>query len=132
MPGSIVYIDRSAIRSANMDGLRTAIDELVEFVREREPQLAFYGFEIDEERQAMSVVVVHPDSASLERHLAIGGPEFRKVGAYIELLSIDVYGVPSQAALEQLREKGRLLGRDVPVIVHELSSSFSRLTSVRP
>ena len=127
MADSIVYLDHSTIRSADIEGLRAAVDDLVEFVRQREPQLTVYAFEIDPARGIMSVVAVHPDSASLERHLGIGGPEFRKVGAFIELGSIDVYGVPSEAALQQLREKGRLLGRDVPVTVHRLASGFTRL-----
>jgi hypothetical protein len=131
MADPIVYIDRSAIRSDDIDGLRAAVTELVEFVREREPQLLLYGFEIDEANRALSVVAVHPGSASLELHLNVGGPGFAKVGAFIELRSIDVYGVPSEAALEQLRAKGRLLGHDVPVVVHELASSFSRLVHDR-
>jgi hypothetical protein len=132
MAESIVYIDRSAVRSDDIDGLRAAVTALVEFVREREPQLLLYGFEIDEANRALTVVAVHPNSASLELHLNVGGPGFAKVGAFIELRSIDVYGVPSEAALEQLRDKGRLLGRDVPVVVHELTSAFSRLSPVEP
>ena len=127
MADSIVYLDRSAIRSEDVDGLRAAVSALVEFVRQREPRLLYYGFEIDEANRAMSVVAVHPDSASLELHLDIGGPEFRKVGAFIELRSIDVYGVPSDAAIDQLRAKGEVLGRNVAVTVHELASGFSRL-----
>ena len=128
MGDSIVYLDRSAIRSDDIDGLRSAVQGLVDFVRQHEPQLAYYGFEIDEANRAMSLVAVHPDSASLELHLSIGGPEFRKVGAFIELRSIDLYGQPSEAALDQVREKGRLLGRDVIPVVHPLASSFSRLS----
>jgi hypothetical protein len=129
MVASIVYLDRSAFRSADVDALRSAVHRLVEFVRQREPQLVYYGFEIDAPARAMTVVAVHPDSASLELHLGIGGPEFAKVGAFIELRSIDVYGVPSDAALAQLREKGKLLGRDVTVTVHDLASGFTRLAN---
>src|SRR5688572_2078755 len=125
MTDSIVYVDRSAITSADLAGLRKAVSDLVDFVRHQEPQLLFYGFEIDAAGGSMSVVAVHPDSASLELHLRVGGPEFAKVGAYIELRSIDVYGVPSETAIQQLDAKARTMGRGVPVVVHELSSSFS-------
>ena len=131
MAESIVYLDRSTIRSDDLDGLRRAVTALVDFVRKEEPQLLLYGFEIDESRRSMSVVAVHPDSASLERHLGVGGPAFREVGAFIELRAIDVYGVPSQAALDGLRAKARLLGHDVPVQVHALSPGFNRLAAVR-
>jgi hypothetical protein len=131
MSDPIVYLDRSVITSADIDGLRTAVRELVDFVRGREPQLLFYGFEIDADRRALSVVAVHPDSASLELHLGVGGPGFARVGAFIELRSIDVYGAPSEPALRQLHAKADALGHDVPVVVHELASSFARISPDR-
>ena len=132
MPGSIVYIDRSAIRSPDVAGLRRAVADLVEFVRAREPQLQFYGFEIDEPSSTMRVIAVHPDSASLELHLGIGGPEFRKVGAFIDLQQIDVFGEPAPAIGDQLRQKAAMLGTDAQVIVHRLDSGFDRLPAVGP
>lgn len=78
MSGPIVYIDRSEIREGRLEELREAIDELVEFVDTREPQLISYGFYLDEEAGRMTVVAIHPDSASLELHMEVGGPQFRK------------------------------------------------------
>jgi hypothetical protein len=42
-------------------------------------------------------------------------------------MRIDVYGSPTEAALEQMRSKAQLLG-NAPVIVHDLHSGFSRFT----
>src|SRR5690348_5578278 len=58
MAGSIVYLDRSAIISDDLEGLRRAIHDLVGFVGDREPQLVVYGFEIDEPNRRMTVVAV--------------------------------------------------------------------------
>jgi hypothetical protein len=126
---AIVYIDRSVIRSADVDGLREAVAGLTEFVREREPQLLFYGFEIDEPTATMRVIAVHPDAASLELHLAIGGPEFRKVGAYIDLQEIAVFGSLTDAARGQLLDKAATLGTAGQVHVNELASGFDRLST---
>ena len=41
-----------------------------------EPQLISYGVFINEEAARMTVVAVHPDSASLEFHMEIGGSGF--------------------------------------------------------
>jgi hypothetical protein len=130
MPGPIVYIDRSTIQSPDVDGLRAAVRDLVGFVRDREPQLLQYGFVIDEAARTMHVVAVHPDAASLEVHLGIGGPEFAKVGAYIDLERIEVFGVPGRAVLEQLRQKAARLGTKATVSVHELAAGFDRLSTV--
>ena len=66
MSEPILYLDRSVIRSPDVVGLREAVANLTEFVRKREPQLLFYGFEIDERMATMRVVAVHPDSEQLK------------------------------------------------------------------
>jgi hypothetical protein len=130
MPGPILYLDRSAITTSDLTALRSAVAGLTEFVREREPRLLFYGFVIDEQASTMHVVAVHPDSASLELHLGIGGPEFAKVGAFIDLQQIEVFGTPSADIVDQLRQKAARLGTDAHVSVHELASGFERLAAI--
>lgn len=63
----IVYIDRSDIRRGRFGDLKDGIRRLVEFIESREPQLIAYSFHLDEETTRMTVVAVHPDSASLEQ-----------------------------------------------------------------
>jgi hypothetical protein len=121
----IIYVDRSEI-TGDVTQLKEAISTLVAFVREREPRLVTYGFYIDEAGSAMSVVAVHPDSESLGLHLAIGGPEFRKVGQFIDLQLIEVFGEPSEAILVQLQQKARMLGKAARVSVHSLEAGFAR------
>jgi hypothetical protein len=124
----IFYLDRSDVRPGAVADLRRAVSELVDFVESREPQLISYGFYIDEEASTMTVAAIHPDSASLELHLAVGGPEFRKVGQFITLRAIEVFGEPSRAALEQLQQKAAMLG-DAQVIVRSADAGFARLPS---
>ena len=129
---AIVYIDRSVIRSPDIAGLRGALAGLTEFVREREPQLLLYGFDVDEPTATMRVIAVHPDTASLALHLAIGGPEFRKAGAYIDLQEITVFGAVPDAIREQLRAKAAALGTAAQVHIRELASGFDRIAGLGP
>ena len=132
MAGSIVYIDRSRVRPGSLGELKAGITGLVAFVEEREPRLLHYAFHVDEEALRMTVVAVHPDSASLELHMEIGREEFGKLAPFIELETIEVFGVPGEAALEQLRAKAVALGADVSLVVHELEAGFSRLSARDP
>jgi hypothetical protein len=125
----IVYVDQSAVEPDKFDELKAAISELVAFVEEREPQLISYGFYLEREPPRMTVVAVHHDSASLELHLSVGGPLFRKVGEFIDLERIDVYGEPSDAAVDQLLTKAGMLRTDAPVVAHELHAGFARIPS---
>lgn len=106
----IVYIDHSDIRDGSIEELKAGVQRLVDLIDAREPQLIAYGFYIDEEAAKMTVVAVHPDPASLELHMGIGGGEFRKLAHLLRLTAIECYGRPSERALEQLRHKVATLG----------------------
>jgi hypothetical protein len=126
MAGPLVYVDRSDVTPGSLADLQTAVSELVAFVEAREPRLIAYGFYIDDVGSTMTVVAVHPDSASLEFHLSIGDPEFRKVGAFIRLRAIEVFGQPSDTVLDRLHEKARMLG-DATVVVRSADAGFARM-----
>ncbi|HLG01901.1 MAG TPA: hypothetical protein VI916_15675 [Acidimicrobiia bacterium] len=127
MSEPIVYIDRSRIREGCVDDLRAAIADLVEFIDAREPQLLYYGFFVDEKNGAMTVVAVHPDSASLELHMKIGAAAFRTFADFIEMERIEVYGEPSDDVVAQLHTKARDLGRAGSVVIHPRRAGFTRL-----
>jgi hypothetical protein len=126
----IVYIDHSDVREGSLKELKIGVRRLVDFIDAREPQLVAYGFHIDEAASKMTVVAVHPDSASLELHMDIGGSEFRKLAHLLTLTSIECYGQPSERALEQLRQKAATLGEGGTVVSIERFAGFTHLASV--
>lgn len=132
MSEPIVYIDRSRIRPGRLGELKEAIDELVGFIEEREPQLLSYGFYLDEEASRMTVVAVHPDAASVEFHMEVGASAFRGFADLIEMEAIEIYGDPSERVLEQLRDKADALGEQGRVVVDRLHAGFARLGAPAP
>jgi quinol monooxygenase YgiN len=127
MSRPLVYVDTSEVRDGALEELRGAIDELVEFVEANEPQLIAYSVYLSDDGRQMTVVHVHTDSASLEYHMEVAGPAFRRFADadLITLSSIRVYGEPSEKAVSQLHEKARLLGCS-DVTVHALHAGFGR------
>jgi quinol monooxygenase YgiN len=125
MSGLLIYVDTSDVREGAVEELRKAIKELVEFIA-NEPQIVAYSVYLSDDEREMTVVHVHADAASLEYHLDVAGPAFRKLADLVTLSSIRVYGEPSKRALTQLHDKARLLGRD-DVAVHGLEAGFSRI-----
>ena len=128
MVGPLVYMDTSDVREEATDSIRAAIDDLVAFIETHEPDLVAYGVYLSDDDRRMTVVHVHTDSASLEHHLEVGGPAFMPFVDLIELIKIDVYGEPSEAAVEQLRAKARKLGSG-EVTVHPPAGGFARFGS---
>lgn len=126
MSGSVVYVDTSEVREGALEELKGAIDELAEFIEANVPEILAYHVYLSEDDGEMTVVHVHADSASLDRHMEVGGPAFRKFADLLTLKSIRVYGEPSEWALGQLRDKARSLGSG-EVIVQVPHAGFSRL-----
>lgn len=126
MPGSIIIIDISDIYEGKLKELNAAMVELVEFAEANEPNMIAYNVYLNEDGTQVTVFQIHPDSASAEFHMKVGGPAFRKFTEFIKLLRIDVYGKPSQELLERLQQKAQMLGSET-VAVHELHAGFARL-----
>lgn len=58
----------------------------------------------------------------------ITAPVFKKVGSFIELREIEVFGRLSARALELVQQKAAALGDGGVVTMHELFSGFDRIT----
>ena len=129
MSDPIVYIDRSDIREGKLEEVRAGLVDLVDFVEASEPLLISYGFYINDQGTGMTLVAIHPDSASLELHMDVGGQIFRKFADLINLRTIEIYGRPSDKALEQLQQKAEFLGDNASVVVLEQHAGFIRLGS---
>lgn len=125
----IVYIDHSDIREGSLEELKAGIRRLVDLIDAREPQLIAYGFYIDEETATMTVVAVHPDSASLELHMDVGAEEFRKLAHLVTLTAIECYGRPSEGALEQVRHKAAILGDGGAIVSIGRFAGFTHFAS---
>ena len=126
MSEPLISLDTSLIRDGRLDELKEAVAELVEFVRSNEPRPIVYEVYVDDTESRMTVVQVHPDSASMEYHMTVAGPAFAGFAELVTLSTLDVYGKPSEELLELLRRKVQLLG-DATVTVHDLQAGFARI-----
>jgi quinol monooxygenase YgiN len=126
----ILYIDRSRINPGRVDDVKRLTIELAEFIEKREGQLLFYGFSIDEDAQRMTVLAVHPDTESVERHMDVGRQAFREFADLIVMEAIEIYGKPSDRVREQLDRKARDLGGNVSVTIGSMHAGFSRLAEL--
>jgi quinol monooxygenase YgiN len=125
MSDPIVYVDTSDVREGALDELKDAIKELVDFVEANEPRLIAYNVYLSDDGTSMTVMHVHPDSASLEYHMEVIGPVLRRFVHLVTLTSTHIYGEPSDKLLQQSHEKVRLLGRGT-VAVDALHAGFTR------
>ena len=125
MSDAIVYVDTSDVREGALEELKAGIKELVDFIDANEPRIIAYNVYFTDDGSRMTVVHVHPDSASLEYHMEVAGPVFRQFVELVTLSSIHIYGDASEKLLKQVHEKAQLLGRGA-VVVATLHAGFTR------
>jgi len=125
MSNPIVYVDTSKIREGKFDKLKMAMKDLAAFVEANMPRILSYAFFLNDNQTQMTVVAIHPDSASLEFHLDTGAAEFRKFATILNLLKIDVYGRVSESVISRLEEKAEALGSGT-LTIHEFYAGFTR------
>ena len=97
MSGPLLYIDTSDVREGALEELKGSIKDLVEFIDANEPQLLTYNVYLSDDGKEMTIAHVHADSSSLERHLEVGAPAFRKLADLIMLSSIRCIRKPTRA-----------------------------------
>lgn len=125
MTQPIIYIDTSAIRKGNLDQLKASMKELKSFVKKNMPRLISHSFFLNESETEMTVVAIHPDSASLKYNLNTGKEQFEKFKEFIELLKIEVFGEVNNVVLNKLNKKAKMLGKGT-VKVNNYFTGFSR------
>ena len=128
MTDPIIFVDTSEIREGKLEELRRAVAELGEFVEANESETISYQVFFSDDDRRMTVLQVHADSASMERHMEVAGPVFAKFADLLVLRTIDIYGSPSEKVVEQLRRKAELLGT-ASVSVHDRQAGFARFVS---
>jgi hypothetical protein len=124
MSAPFIVISRSRVKPGKAEAYGLWCEEFCRFVEENEPRLlAFNVYETDD--RGISVVVqVHPDAESMEYHLKLYGEKVRETFGYVDVLSIDICGEPSEA-LEQWLHHGVA---DLPLTLMRLHrAGFTRL-----
>jgi hypothetical protein len=127
MSAPFIFIATNRLKEGKLAAERDRAADLSSFVEENEPQLLAFNEYVNEEGTEVGVVQIHPDAASMEFHMGIVAE--RAARAYAETLeatsSIQVYGEPSDAVLEMLRQQA---GTGVPMTVkrHHLGG-FTRV-----
>jgi hypothetical protein len=121
----IVSIDWSEVREGKLEELQVAMKALVDFVNANETRPLAYEVYFSGGGTRMTVLQIHPDSSSMEHHMRVAAEGFAKVKDLLSLAAIDIYGTPSEALLDQMRQKAQLLG-GATLAVHDLHAGFTR------
>ena len=84
MSGAFVYVGTAKIKPGKLEEARKNLAELVDFVETNEPRMIAFHLFLDEEGSTLTIVHVHPDSASMEFHLQVAAKHFATAFDFLE------------------------------------------------
>jgi quinol monooxygenase YgiN len=103
MSGPIVFISHNTVKDGKLEGFRKAFGEVAHALEAEKPGTIVYLAFADEESSRVSVIHVFPDAGAMGRHLQGVQERMAKAVGFIETTGYEIYGSPSEPALEAMR-----------------------------
>ena len=129
MTGPFIIAFTYTIKPGKLDEARKRIAELVDFVETNEPRMIAFHCFLDDAGTKVTIVQVHPDSASMEFHMEVNAKHFATAFDFLDK-NIDErrYGQVSESLAAEFAKWDEPGEEKVHMPVHE--AGFTR-TNVR-
>ncbi len=115
MSEPVVFISHFGIKEGTLDDLRRLSEEVIENLRETKPRTVLYLAYVDEEGTEACFLHAFPDAESMDLHFEGVDERAKAAYQYLEPRGWEIYGRPSEAALESMRQAAS--GAGVPLTV---------------
>jgi quinol monooxygenase YgiN len=129
MTEPFIFIGTHALKEGKLEDFKQYSRDFCDFIEANEPRLIHFALYVNDEGTEVTMVQVHPDADSMAFHMQVAAEHF--VRAYDEFLdgtkSIQIYGTPSDALLEQMKQ---VSSSGVPVVVKSGLAGFNRLPAI--
>jgi quinol monooxygenase YgiN len=124
MSGPLIVVLTYTIKPGKEEEARKRIAEHVDFVETNEPRMIAFHMYLDQDGNTLSIVQVHPDSASMEFHMQLNAKHFATAFDWLDTSVGQQYFGPISDALAAELAKWDEAFTHVPV--HE--AGFTRTT----
>lgn len=102
MPTPIVFISNQRIKEGKLDEYEQYYRQVAEMTEANKPGTVAHLAYANEGGTAVSIVHIFPDAEAMEVHMRGVGELANKAYEYMEIVSFDIYGKPSDAVLEAM------------------------------
>jgi quinol monooxygenase YgiN len=124
MSEPLIVVFSYSIKPGKQEEARKRIAELVDFVETNEPRMIAFHAYLDQDGNTLSIVQVHPDSASMEFHMQVNAKHFATAFDWLDTSITQQYFGPISDALAAELAKWDEALTHVPI--HE--AGFTRTT----
>ena len=115
MPEPIFFLSRFRIKEGRLTAVRQMMSDMPARLQVEKPQTLLFLAYMDADGKTISFLHAFADAASMDLHFAGSDERSRAAYEHIEPLGWEVYGSPSSAALETLRQAAESAGASLAV-----------------
>jgi hypothetical protein len=126
MAAPVVFISHFGIKEGALDDLRRLSEDVIEQLREDKPRTVLYLAYLDEEGTEVSFLHAFPDAGSMDLHFEGADERVAAAYQYLEPRGWEIYGRPSDGAMESMRQAASGAGVPLTVLPDQLGG-FLRL-----
>jgi hypothetical protein len=116
MSEPVVFISHFKVKEGKVDELRRLAGEVERSLREDKPRTAAWLVYLDEDRTQVSFVHCFPDADSMDLHFEGSDERSAAVYEFVEPDGFEIYGRPSDEALETMRQAAAGSGVSLTVL----------------
>lgn len=104
MSEPIVFISNQRIKEGKLDEYTQAYRQVAELTEANKPGTVAHLAYVNEDGTEMSIVHVFPDAESMELHMQGVDELAKKAFEFMEIVSFEIYGRPSDTVLEAMKK----------------------------
>ena len=104
MSEPIVFISNQRIKEGKLDEYTQAYRQVAELTEANKPGTVAHLAYVNEDGTEMSIVHVSPDAESMELHMQGVDELAKKAFEFMEIVSFEIYGKPSDTVLEMMMQ----------------------------
>ena len=104
MSESIVLISNQRIKEGMLDGYMQTYRREIELIKADKPGTVAHLAYVNENGSEVSMIHVFPDAEALDLHMQGVGERAKKAFEFMEVISYEIYGRPSDSVLKQMQQ----------------------------
>jgi hypothetical protein len=127
MSEPIIFISHQRVKEGKLEGYKQYYRQVAEQAKANKPGTVAHFAYLNEEGSELSIIHIFPDAKSMELHM-IGVDELaKKAYEYVEILSFEIYGKPTDTVVERMMQ---IVGSSITVTtMPQLIGGYIRLNS---
>jgi hypothetical protein len=104
MSEPIIFISHQRVKEGKLEGYKQYYRQVAEQAKAEKPGTIAHLAYLNEDGAELSIIHIFPDAGSMELHMKGVDELAKKAYEYVEILSFEIYGKPTDTVLENMMQ----------------------------